>query len=82
MTEVTVQTRRHEPTAMFLRQTLATGTSDDGSQVELAISGTMLVLSVQPEGGSFGAGRVVESVPLRALIEAWVAAVEAKERGR
>jgi hypothetical protein len=66
--------RQKEPSAVYLREAWAEGTTDDGRNFEVAAAGTTLVLSI----GKFGTDeREVYELRLQDLAPAWLRAVGA-----
>lgn len=78
MSEVRVEARRESPTAMHLQSMLVTGNRGE-DMVDLALAGSRLMLSIQRKGEPFGS-RILESIPLADLVEAWVASIAATEK--
>lgn len=59
---------RRDPRAMFLREVLASGTTDDGRDFDFSQSGGSFILTV----GAYAEGRIVESIKIETLIAAWL----------
>lgn len=57
----------HEDDALFLRTGIAEGVADDGTEIEIGLSGATLVLQSQRPGK----GRTVHTISLTDLVQRW-----------
>jgi hypothetical protein len=71
MSTLNITTTIMEPGAMFLRQGLVDGTTPDGTEIELSLSGASLVMTVGKFEGNDSPNRTVETLQLTELARVW-----------
>lgn len=70
----TAETKPAANTAVFLRESLATGETDDGTKIEMSLSGASMIMTIQrpaPPDAAWGTGRTVETLSVANLAQAW-----------
>jgi hypothetical protein len=72
MSTIEVKTERQDEGAMYLREVWASGRTAAGRKFEISVSGVTMVLTM----GTFDKDRVVETLSLEDLAEAWLASIE------
>lgn len=75
--QITIDTTEHENNALFLRQAIASGTADDGTEVEVSTTGVALVLQYQKPGED----RIVHTVQITDVLQVWAAAIAVETEG-
>lgn len=75
--DITIQTVPKPDDALFLRQGIASGTDDDGTEIEIAISGTSLVLQHQVQGQP----RTVHTISIPNLLVVWAKLIDQQKKG-
>lgn len=70
--QITIHTEEQSNNALFLRTLIADGTSDDGTKIEIALSGAKLVLQHQAPD----ADRIVHTISLADLVQMWAITID------
>lgn len=75
--KLTIETEPKPDDALLLRQAIASGKSDDGTEIEVAISEASLVLQHQQPGGP----RTVHTISITTIVTEWAKLIDEQKKG-